>query len=55
MITCDNNDSIVVNANNCSYQLSNSDDYADLRDGRNYGRGHGEIPTAPELAESAGV
>lgn len=30
MITCDNNDSIVVNANNCSYQLSNSDDYADF-------------------------
>lgn len=30
MITCDNNDSIVVNANNCSYKLSNSDDYADF-------------------------
>lgn len=30
MITCDNNGSIVVNANNCSYQLSNSDDYADF-------------------------
>lgn len=30
MIACDNNGSIVVNANNCSYQLSNSDDYADF-------------------------
>lgn len=30
MITCDNNGSVVVNANNCSYQLSNSDDYANF-------------------------
>ena len=30
MINCDNNGSIVVNANNCSYKLSNSDDYADF-------------------------
>lgn len=30
MIVCDNNSSIVVNANNCSYQLSNSDDYTDF-------------------------
>jgi len=30
MIVCDNNGSIVVNANNCSYQLSNSDDYTDF-------------------------
>lgn len=30
MIACDNNGSIVVNANNCSYQFSNSDDYADF-------------------------
>lgn len=30
MIACDNNGSIVVNANNCSYQLSNSDDYTDF-------------------------
>lgn len=30
MIACDNNGSIVVNVNNCSYQLSNSDDYTDF-------------------------
>lgn len=30
MIVCDNNGSIVVNANNWSYQLSNSDDYTDF-------------------------
>lgn len=30
MIACDNDGSIVVNANNCSYQLSSSDDYADF-------------------------
>lgn len=30
MINCDNNGSIVVNANNCSYKLSNSDDYTDF-------------------------